>query len=61
MRLIPLLGTSGLRIALVERERPTLEDVFLELVGRDEAEHANEDSAAAGQGGQGGDGTERAS
>jgi ABC-2 type transport system ATP-binding protein len=33
MRLVPLLGTSGLRIALIERERPTLEDVFLELTG----------------------------
>jgi ABC-2 type transport system ATP-binding protein len=36
MRLVPLLGTSGLKVSLVERERPTLEDVFLELVGRDE-------------------------
>jgi ABC-2 type transport system ATP-binding protein len=35
MRLVPLLGTSGLRIALMERERPTLEDVFLELTSRD--------------------------
>jgi ABC-2 type transport system ATP-binding protein len=31
MRLVPLLGTSGLRFVLIERERPTLEDVFLEL------------------------------
>jgi ABC-2 type transport system ATP-binding protein len=36
MRLVPLLGTSGLRVSSLERERPTLEDVFLELVGRDE-------------------------
>jgi ABC-2 type transport system ATP-binding protein len=36
MRLVPLLGTSGLRISLVERERPTLEDVFLDLVGHDD-------------------------
>lgn len=35
LRLVPLLGTSGLRIALIERERPTLEDVFLELVGHE--------------------------
>jgi ABC-2 type transport system ATP-binding protein len=35
MRLVPLLGTSGLQIALIERERPTLEDVFLELTGAD--------------------------
>jgi ABC-2 type transport system ATP-binding protein len=33
MRLVPLLGTSGLRFSLIERERPTLEDVFLELTG----------------------------
>jgi ABC-2 type transport system ATP-binding protein len=36
LRLVPLLGTSGLRIALIERERPTLEDVFLELVGHED-------------------------
>jgi hypothetical protein len=36
MRLVPLLGTSGMRISLVERERPTLEDVFLDLVGHDD-------------------------
>ena len=38
MRLVPLLGTSGLRFALIERERPTLEDVFLELTGGDDAD-----------------------
>jgi ABC-2 type transport system ATP-binding protein len=36
MRQVPLLGTSGMRISLVERERPTLEDVFLDLVGHDD-------------------------
>ncbi|HEY2916959.1 MAG TPA: DUF4162 domain-containing protein, partial [Candidatus Limnocylindrales bacterium] len=38
MRLVPLLGTAGLRISLIERERPTLEDVFLELVAHDDGE-----------------------
>jgi ABC-2 type transport system ATP-binding protein len=57
MRLIPLLGTSGLRIALVERERPTLEDVFLELVGRDQAGDPDGD----GHEEPGRDGTEPAS
>jgi ABC-2 type transport system ATP-binding protein len=46
MRLVPLLGTSGLRIALMERERPTLEDVFLELTGTD-AEHREASIGAA--------------
>ena len=31
--LLPVVAASGLRVAAVERERPTLEDVFLELVG----------------------------
>ena len=35
--LLPLLASSGLRLAAFERERPTLEDVFLELVGRERA------------------------
>jgi ABC-2 type transport system ATP-binding protein len=59
MRLIPLLGTSGLRIAVVERERPTLEDVFLELVGRDQDELVG-DGTAADDATKGDDGTEAA-
>jgi ABC-2 type transport system ATP-binding protein len=35
--LLPLLAASGLRVAAFERERPTLEDVFLDLVGRERA------------------------
>jgi ABC-2 type transport system ATP-binding protein len=33
--LLPILAASGLRVATFQRERPTLEDVFLTLVGRD--------------------------
>ncbi|HYL39864.1 MAG TPA: ABC transporter ATP-binding protein, partial [Candidatus Binatus sp.] len=35
--LVPALAASGLRVASFERVRPSLEDVFLELVGRDAA------------------------
>jgi ABC-2 type transport system ATP-binding protein len=51
MRLIPLLGTSGLAIALVERERPTLEDVFLELVAHDDAGEAGDSGDLGAPGG----------
>jgi ABC-2 type transport system ATP-binding protein len=33
--LLPLVVASGVRLAAFERERPTLEDAFLRLVGRD--------------------------
>ena len=33
--LLPLVVAAGLRVAVFERARPTLEDVFLRLVGRD--------------------------
>jgi len=36
--LLPLIVASGLRLAAFERERPTLEDAFLRLVGRDRGE-----------------------
>ena len=38
--LLPLVVAAGLRLAVFERARPTLEDVFLRLVGRDPAEGA---------------------
>jgi ABC-2 type transport system ATP-binding protein len=38
MRLLPLLAASGLRVAAFERDRATLEDVFLSLVGHDEVD-----------------------
>ena len=33
--LLPIVTATGAHIARVERVRPTLEDVFLELVGRE--------------------------
>ena len=33
--LLPLVVAAGLRLAVFERARPTLEDVFLRLVGRE--------------------------
>jgi ABC-2 type transport system ATP-binding protein len=36
--LLPLVAAAGLRVTAFERERPTLEDAFLRLVGRDRAE-----------------------
>jgi ABC-2 type transport system ATP-binding protein len=38
--LLPLVVAAGLRLAVFERGRPTLEDVFLRLVGRDPSEGA---------------------
>ncbi len=38
--LLPLVVTAGLRLVAFERVRPTLEDVFLRLVGRDGEEGA---------------------
>ena len=35
--LLPMVVTAGVRLAMFERTRPTLEDVFLRLVGRAEA------------------------
>ena len=34
-RLLPVLAGPGLRVAVVERVRPSLEDVFIELTSRD--------------------------
>jgi hypothetical protein len=34
--LLPLVAAVGLRVITFERERPTLEDAFLRLVGHDE-------------------------
>ena len=42
--LLPLVAAAGVRLAVFERVRPTLEDVFLRLVGRGEA---RDDGAAA--------------
>jgi ABC-type uncharacterized transport system ATPase subunit len=33
--LLPAIVASGLSISMFRRERPSLEDVFLQLVGRD--------------------------
>jgi len=37
--LLPLVVAAGLRLTAFERVRPTLEDVFLRLVGRDGEDH----------------------
>ena len=39
--LLPLVVAAGVRLATFERARPSLEDVFLRLVGRDPAETAD--------------------
>ena len=44
VELLPLVAAVGLRVITFERERPTLEDAFLRLVGHDEAP----DEAVAG-------------
>ena len=36
--LLPLIAAAGIRVAVFERVRPTLEDVFLRLVGRGDAD-----------------------
>jgi hypothetical protein len=33
--LLPLVAAAGVRVATFERVRPSLEDVFLRLVGRE--------------------------
>ena len=38
--LLPMVVAAGLRLATFERVRPSLEDVFLRLVGRDGGEAA---------------------
>lgn len=38
--LLPIVVAAGVRLAAFERERPTLEDAFLRLVGRDREESA---------------------
>ena len=48
--LLPVIVAGGLRLAAFERARPSLEDVFLRLVGRDP------DGVGAGGDGPGGDG-----
>jgi len=48
--LLPVIVAGGLRLAAFERARPSLEDVFLRLVGRDP------DGVGAGGDGAGGDG-----
>jgi ABC-2 type transport system ATP-binding protein len=47
--LLPAVVAAGVTVASFERARPTLEDVFLELVGRD-ANGANGAAGAAGPG-----------
>jgi hypothetical protein len=38
--LLPMVVAAGVRLAVFERARPTLEDVFLRLVGREPTEGA---------------------
>ena len=45
--LLPLVVAAGLRLAVFERARPTLEDVFLRLVGRDPGESAGDGTTGA--------------
>ena len=45
--LLPLVVAAGLRLAVFERARPTLEDVFLRLVGRDPGERAGDGTTGA--------------
>jgi ABC-2 type transport system ATP-binding protein len=45
--LLPLVVAAGLRLAVFERARPTLEDVFLRLVGRDPGEAAGDGTTGA--------------
>jgi ABC-type uncharacterized transport system ATPase subunit len=40
--ILPLVARSGLELARFERARPTLEDVFLSLVSRDDKPTAQE-------------------
>lgn len=44
--LFPLVAAFGLRISAFERERPTLEDTFLRLVGRD-GDHPDSNDGAS--------------
>jgi len=43
--LLPLVAAVGLRVITFERERPTLEDAFLQLVGRDQEDGDDEESS----------------
>ncbi len=45
--LLPLVAGLGLRVIAFERERPTLEDAFLHLVGRDREDGDDEEAAGA--------------
>jgi ABC-2 type transport system ATP-binding protein len=45
--LLPLVVAAGLRLSVFERARPTLEDVFLRLVGRDPGERAGDGTTGA--------------
>jgi ABC-2 type transport system ATP-binding protein len=46
--LLPLVAAAGLRVIAFERERPTLEDAFFRLVGRDQ-EHGGDGTADDGE------------
>jgi len=43
---LPLVAAAGVRLARFERVRPTLEDVFLQLVGNDAGDDAGHESGA---------------